>query len=191
MLTAKPMMTVAAFDAFAALPANRDKRLELIDGVVYGAEEPPMVSSPIASMIAVRLSTRIMVYLETHPNAPKGRVTGADGGYQIGPNRVIPDVAFYRVERLPESVWSGYLPIAPELAIEVTSLTDRPGEISQKIGLYLAAGVVVWQVHPDVPLIEVHQPNAPTVRLHGDAVLVGDPVLPGFRLPLPALFADL
>lgn len=191
MLTAKHTMTVAAFEAFAELPTNRDKRLELIDGIVYGMEEPPVVSSPIASMIAVRLSTRIMVYLETHPNAPRGRVTGADGGYQIGQNRVIPDVAFYRVERLPESVWAGYLPIAPDLAIEVTSPTDRPGEISQKIGLYLLAGVVVWQVHPDVPMIEVHQPNTPTLRLRGDQVLVGDPILPGLHLPLSVLFADI
>jgi len=141
MLTAKTMMTVAAFDTFAALPANRDKRLEWIDGVVYGAEEPPMVSGPIASLTAVRLSTRIMVYLETHPNAPKGRVTGADGGYPIGPNRVIPDVAFYRVDRLPESVWSGYLPIAPDWPLKSPPQRIGPARFRKKLGCIWRRGV--------------------------------------------------
>ena len=52
-----------------------------------------------------------------------------------------PDVAFVRQERLaPTGRIRGYRKGAPDLAIEVNSPHDRPGDIAAKVREYLAAG---------------------------------------------------
>jgi Uma2 family endonuclease len=89
-----------------------------------------------------------------------------------------PDVSFVANERIPEEMWEGIVPIAPDLAAEVTSST-RQAEIIDKVGLYLAGGTrLVWLVRPDRP-----------ERILGIGEdLDGEDVLPGFRLPLDRLF---
>ncbi|MEJ5197516.1 MAG: SdrD B-like domain-containing protein, partial [Anaerolineae bacterium] len=48
-------------------------------------------------------------------------VTGADGGYRVGDERYIPDVAFVSQSRQPAPSRDAYNAIAPDLAVEVLS----------------------------------------------------------------------
>jgi Uma2 family endonuclease len=83
----------------------------------------------------------------------------------------------------------GYLDVAPELVVEVLSPDDRPADVQQKVAEYLAAGVeVVWVVDPASLTVRVHErTGAVSVRAGRDR-LDGGRLLPGFELPVSAVF---
>ena len=105
-----------------------------------------------------------------------------------------PDVAFFAYPRSPSTLTE--LPdanawdVIPDLAIEVTSPSDRAEAQREKVLEYFRAGVrLVWVVYPNLRLIDVY--DTPTaIRVFGPGgVLPGDPVLPGFELSFDDLFA--
>ena len=60
------------------------------------------------------------------------------------------DVSFYSHARWPRSEVGNRLPpVPPDLAVEVVSPGNRPGEMLKKVSEYLEAGVsMVWVVYP-------------------------------------------
>ena len=57
---------------------------------------------------------------------------------------------------------------------------------------YFEAGVqLVWIVDPEARSVTIYTASDRCVPLAGDDVLHGEPVLPGFRLPLTELFRHL
>jgi Uma2 family endonuclease len=167
---------------------DRDRRLyELIEGVLVekamGLRE---------SFLAVTLAAILLNFVRPRK---LGIVTGADGMMRLTSGLVrIPDVAFISWERLPHRrVPTEPIPeVAPDLAVEVLSTGNTPGEMARKRQEYFAAGVqVVWQVDPRARTVEVYTtPDASTV-LHETQTLEGGRALPGFVLPLSELFAEL
>ena len=123
-----------------------------------------------------------------------GLLTTADGTYVLAhdPDTVlVPDVAFVRWERLPgRTVPDGYIPVPPDLAIEVRSASDEPGEIAKKLDHYQRAGVpLVWWVEPKRRVVIVHRLGEPAVELGEADELDGGDALPGFRLPVAEMFS--
>ncbi len=77
----------------------------------------------------------------------------------------------------------------PNLAVEVVSPDDTWAEVQEKVDEYLGAGTqCVWVIYPDARTVHVIRPDAPTAVLRAGDTLPGDPVLPGFSLPLDELF---
>lgn len=99
-----------------------------------------------------------------------------------------PDAAVVLRSRLPE-LPDGFIPVAPDLAVEVLSPSDRMAEALGKVSMYLEAGVrIVWQVDPPSRTVTVFRPDAPP-RSRSDAdVLDGDEVLPGLNIPIASIF---
>ncbi|MGH2532073.1 MAG: Uma2 family endonuclease [Thermomicrobiales bacterium] len=125
-----------------------------------------------------------------------GEVFNAETGYlfEIDPDTVLaPDASFIRTERLPPLRASGgYLTVVPDLVVEVLSPSDRRSYIDEKIRQYLAVGVkLLWSVDPRRKSVTVYAPNRDPILLTEDAELDGEDVLPGFRLPVAALFRRL
>ena len=82
--------------------------------------------------------------------------------------------------------------LAPDLAVEVLSAGNTPGEMARKRQEYFAAGVhFVWQVDPDTRTVEVFTAPDQSTVLHEAQTLAGGTVLPGFTLPLQELFGEL
>jgi Uma2 family endonuclease len=80
--------------------------------------------------------------------------------------------------------------VIPNVAVEVTSPSDRAEVQREKVIEYFQAGVrSVWVVYPNLGVIDVYE-TPTSVRVFGlnDSV-TGDPALPGFQLPLADLFA--
>jgi Uma2 family endonuclease len=103
-----------------------------------------------------------------------------------------PDVAFVSAARVPRPIPKGGLELAPDLAIEVISPSDRPGEINRRLGDYFGHGTrVVWIVDPDGRTVTAYAPPAPPHPLREVDTLEGGDVLPGFETPVAALFAGL
>lgn len=79
----------------------------------------------------------------------------------------------------------------PDLVIEILSPTDDLLQTMGKIRRDLEHGVqVAWMIDPDARLVDVFTPQG-WQRLTDDAVLDGGAVLPGFRVPLPEIWAAL
>jgi Uma2 family endonuclease len=101
-----------------------------------------------------------------------------------------PDIAFLRRERIPPRDARGFFNGPPDLAIEVLSPDDRPGDMRDKVAEYLARGVrLVVVVDPDQRIVTTHRPATPpeTLRDAADALDL-DEVIAGFRCPLHEIF---
>jgi Uma2 family endonuclease len=82
-----------------------------------------------------------------------GIVCGAETGFIVerDPDSVLgADVAFISHERLAKiENPDKFGPFAPDLAVEVLSPGNRPGEIAEKVALYFGAGArAVWVFNP-------------------------------------------
>jgi len=121
-----------------------------------------------------------------------GLIATADGTIQLFPGMVrIPDVAFYSRDKFP----NGELPaepipeLYPDLAVEVLSRSNTKREMQRKLKDYFFAGVaLVWYVDPEARAVEVYTAPDQVTRLTEADTLTGGPVLPGFALPVAAVF---
>jgi Uma2 family endonuclease len=172
--------TVEDFDRLVSQPEHADARLEYVGGEIV-----EVGSNSYASEVAARILIKIGIYREANPI---GRVTGAEGGYQVGDERYIPDVAFVSQARQPEPSHEAYNPVAPDLAVEVLSPSDWADVVRLKVAGYLAAGTVVWIVDPAARPVEVYVPGRTGHRLGVDDTLAGGEVLPGFALAVQDVF---
>lgn len=115
-----------------------------------------------------------------------GRVLAAETGFKLfsNPDTVrAPDVAFIRSDRVPEPPPAGFPAMAPDLAGEVLSPDDRPGEVLEKVGDWLNAGVrLVWVVDPKRGLVRVYRADGTEAHLTAGDALDGEAVLPGCAL---------
>ena len=171
-----------AFEKVISLPENVDKRFEYIAGEI--CEVP---SNPLASQIAMLIGAMLTIFVRQHR---LGHVTGSDSGYMVGGDRYAPDVAFISIEKHPDTLPYniGYLPMPPDLAVEVVSPSDEPRQRSIKITNYLAAGTVVWMVYPLARELEVHA-QGQRVRIYGvEDTLEGGDLLPGFEMAIKDIF---
>lgn len=169
------------FDEFVALPENSDRNFELVDGEIV----EKMVSGPVSSRLGLRMGRFIDAFVDAYD---LGQVSGADGGYWVGDDRYIPDVAYISKAKLIHVAKYGYVMTTPDLAVEVISPTDEKNNISTKIVNYLAAGTVLWLVDPKDQSVKVCEPNKPMVRFTRNMTLKGGRVLPNFTLDLELLF---
>lgn len=119
-----------------------------------------------------------------------GSVYGAETGFYLSrdPDTVRGvDAMFYSRERLdPAEEIEGFLPFAPDLAVEVVSPSDKWTEVEEKVDQYLSVGVrLVWVINPRRRTVSIY-PGGKV--LHETDVLTGGEVLPGFSCPVARLF---
>jgi Uma2 family endonuclease len=122
-----------------------------------------------------------------------GYVSAAEAGFRIhrDPDTVLaPDAAFVALERLPERPsLRGFVPLVPDLVVEVVSLFDTATEVEEKVQAWLAAGArMVWVVHPRTRSVTVYRSPMDVRVLKEADELDGTPVLPEFRCPVRDLF---
>jgi len=177
----KPL-TVEDFDRSIALTENMDRDFEFIAGGIV----EKMVSSPRSSTIGGYLVTVLTVHVRERD---LGRVSGADGGYVVMGEKVIPDAAFISKMRQPLQPTDAYNPLAPDLAVEIISPIDRATDIRKKREAYRQAGVLLWEVYPDLLSIDVYAPGKPVHTLTVEDTLNGGDVLPDFSLAVREIFA--
>lgn len=169
------------FDKWVNLPENVGQNYEFIAGEIIA-----VVSNPNSSKLGITIGRLIGNFVDEHD---LGHVTGADGGYQVGDERYIPDVAYISYKRMPELMSEeGYVIAAPDLAVEVLSPNDTTSQVAIKLGNYLAAGTTLWIVDPQKEEISVYVPNESVKTFKKTDTLDGGKVLQGFKLPMQKLF---
>jgi len=160
---------------------NQGRLLELIEGEL--SEKMP---SFVPSQIAAWVITFINLYLRENPI---GRVSGADGGYQLSEDTVlIPDVGYVSKARMP-ALPEREAPLAPDLAVEIKSPSDSIRGLRAKAELYQKHGTrLVWVVFPETQTVEVYAQGHDVETLTLDDTLSGGDVLPNFTLAVSAIF---
>jgi Uma2 family endonuclease len=124
-----------------------------------------------------------------------GFLTGPDGTLRLWEGLVrLPDVAFISWDRIPgRRVPDEPIPdLAPDLAVEILSVSNTRAEMERKRGEYFRAGVpLVWEIEPRARTVTVYTALDKSTVLSANDVLDGGSVLPGFSLPLANLFGEL
>lgn len=182
MLLREKLYTADEFWEYAEQPENLDRRLELAEGVIVDVSP----SKPLNTVIAVKVASAFGSFVYANN---LGWVTGADGGFELGPKKVrLPDTAFISFARAPK------LPkrfkVAPEIAVEVVSPDE---DIFKKSREYLLAGtIMVWAVYAEdqeVHVFTLDVEGAIRTKTFGlNDTLDGGSVLPGFTLPVRDIF---
>jgi Uma2 family endonuclease len=165
---------------------NRTDRLyELVDGVLV-----EKVMGYTESSLACDLIKLLGIFLDQHN---LGNLAGPDGTMRLMPKLVrIPDISFVRWEKLPnrQRPTKPIPDLVPDLAVEVLSEGNTPGEMARKLKDYFITGVqLVWFVDPESRTIQVFTAPDRSVTLTEADTLNGGDVLPGLSLPVKQVFA--
>jgi Uma2 family endonuclease len=172
-------------DELLRMPKGR-WRYELVHGKLR-VMEPAGIEHGRVSAIAAG------VLLAHVARAGSGVVLAAETGYVLesNPDTVrAPDASFISQERYERfGPTAKYWPGAPDFAIEVLSLADRPGKVREKLREWLVAGTIaVVVLDPSERTATVHRGGSiASVRDIEDTLDLSDAV-PGFRPTVAELF---
>lgn len=188
----KKQYTFAEFEQIAALPENRDRLLELIQGEIR--EKVPTEEHGV---IAGWIITFLNLYLMENPIG----LASVEAQHHVekdDQNAPIPDVSFIRGQRDP--VKKGSISRMPDLAVEIKSPNDQDKELREKANYYLKNGSqIVWLIYPEKMEIEVYRQGAevqpaglPSGQTLGiEDTLDGGDLLPGFAVPVQQIFKKI
>ena len=177
-------ITVAEFWAISDDPGHR---YELVDG--------ELIDMDGASRHG-RITIRIGRLLEDHINRNELPLdVGVATGFQMSPHTLrFPDVhvtTWARMAAYDEDA-GGFPHFAPDVAIEVVSPSNTPAALSRKTAEYFANGAsAVWIADPGPRIVTVRRPGMPEQVYGGDAMLYGEPEIPGFACRVSEIFAVL
>jgi Uma2 family endonuclease len=111
--------------------------------------------------------------------------------FRFSPDTVlVPDVAFVTAEHIKQVDPDQPLAVPPALVIEVVTPNDLAADLAMKIDQYLRAGAsAVWVIYPNVREAHIFHPDLSLRIVGGEELLAEEKLLPGFSLPLNALFS--
>ncbi len=162
------------------LEPSQGKHYEVSQGelIIVGNAKPlhELVKSEFGTLLSVFAyqDSMVRVFIETQ--------------FDLSENTArIPDIAVVRKERLAGACGADMFAFSPDIAIEILSPSETPTNAEKKVDEYLAAGSSeVWQVFAELRKLHVRTLGG-TRELKGDDLLT-TPVLPGFQIPLSAIF---
>ena len=181
-------MTIEEFWAWAESPENVGRRWELEDGIPVEVRRPD-VPTETHGLYCSYIAHLFWLYVTTRG---AGRVTSNDSSLLVSrsPARLRgPDVMVFSNSVTPGPATNRPTSTVPALIVEVFSPSDRPGQLSRRVGDYFTLGVpVVWVVYPDEQSVDVYtSTSAPLAAAGADELTVAG--LPGFRCTAADLFA--
>jgi Uma2 family endonuclease len=174
-------------------PEYADMRLELSEGRLIVMSPAGWKHGGIASWLLRKVGDHVDENM-------LGMTTAAKTGFILykdpdpgGKDTVrAPDVGFVTASRVPgnlDELPDGYVPFAPNLAIEVVSPNDETGEIDEKVSQYLKYGTrLVWVMYSARKEVKVHAPGQKPKTLKVGHTLDGGDVLPGFKIAVKDIF---
>lgn len=165
------------------------------DGNKYEVMKGELIVSPAGiehEEVGVRLILALGNFVRQHK---LGIVCGSSAGYHMKAGSFLsPDVSFISKERLqglkraPKKFFKG----GPDLAVEILSPSDTVEKLHEKIVEYFENGTrLMWVINLEEQFVLVYRTPQPDQLLHSRDMLDGEQIVPGFKLPLAELFAEL
>jgi Uma2 family endonuclease len=149
----KPPRRVASYEDLESVPEHQVG--EIVGGELYVSPRP----RPMHSRAAVRLVRILGPFDEdTQAEGPGGWVLLFEPELHLGGEALVPDIAGWRRERLPEIPDEAALTIAPNWVCEVLSPSTETLDRARKMGSYAREGVKhLWLVDPRLRMLEVYR----------------------------------
>jgi Uma2 family endonuclease len=172
------------FEEFLALPEEKPS-LEYIDGVVRQKVATKRVHGTLQAYLATVLNPIVwarglgMAYTETR--------------FLTDRRALVPDVSFYRTERIEGPDADGHVPedftLPPDIAVEIKSPGQTVTAQLEKCARYQALGVpITLFIHPEERAVFELRPGKPLRVLRGDDRISFHDILPGLELALIEMF---
>ena len=148
-----------------------------------------LVPMAAAAIVHGEIGSNVHFLLASHVRENKlGRLYIAETTFQLADRVVKPDIAFVSTERLSEDKLKGFS-VAPDLAIEIVSPTDKHYDVTEKALAYLKSGTrLVWVIEPIMKTVMVYRSEMDVTLLNFEDTLTGEDVVEGFTCPVAQLF---
>ena len=142
----------ALYDAYCAVPEYQ--RAEIIDGTLYVLPRP----APRHANATTGLGGELRGPFQHGRGGPGGWWILFEPELHLVPlEPMVPDLAGWRVERMPALPETAYFTLAPDWICEVLSKSTETVDRSKKLPIYAAHGVAhVWLIDPTAKTLEVH-----------------------------------
>lgn len=186
-MAARSRPPAATYADIERLPPN--KVGEILNGVLYAHARPASRHARVASTLGGELG----------PPFDRGR--GGPGGWiildepelHLGPDVLVPDLAGWTRERMPEMPDAPAFTLAPDWACEVLSASTAAIDRGEKLPIYARERMPhVWLIDPIIKTLEVLRLDGETYRIlathHDDALVRAEP-FDAIELELAALWA--
>jgi Uma2 family endonuclease len=186
---ATPSVRKLTYDDFLLFPEDDGLRHELIDGEHYVTAAPATVHQ--------RLVRELLVALHTHLQLTEsGEVFAAPFDVVLSHHDVVEPDLVVVLSHQAGIITEKHVKGAPALVIEILSPGTRRRDVGIKSRAYERWGVSeYWTVDPDQQSVMVRRRDASGAFIAAGTFAASaghglmSPQLPGFVLPLPALFA--
>ncbi|AKU96305.1 hypothetical protein AKJ09_02969 [Labilithrix luteola] len=177
----------ATYADIEALPPNVVG--EIIAGILYTHPRPAIPHATATSVLGGELGPPF----HRGKGGPGGWVILFEPELHLIEDVLVPDIAGWRREHMPEIPNGAYFTLAPDWACEVLSPSTELVDRARKLPVYAREKVThVWFVQPIAQLLEVYRLDGETYRLvatHGaDEVVRAEP-FSAIELELAALWA--
>lgn len=145
-----PETPQATYADLEALPDNLVG--EIVGGRLVASPRPAPPHASVSSSLGMLVGP------------PYGFGHGGPGGWWIldepelhlGPDVLVPDLAGWRLERMPELPETAYFGLVPDWVCEVISPRSESFDRDEKLGVYHRAGVPhVWLVSPQAKTLDI------------------------------------
>jgi Uma2 family endonuclease len=172
-------------EEFLRLPEiDEHPYLEYIEGRIEAKASPQKKHG----LLGKRLMEDVDAYSRTHRQGetfPELRCTFAG-------RSIIPDIVFLLYEHI-ETDENGVVlnptPRPPDIHVEIVSPDQSVRKCRERLAFSTTDGCPLgWLIDPERLAVHVCQPGRRAKRVPDDGVLEGDPVLPGYVLPVKRLF---
>ena len=174
--------------AFLAVP--EECVAEILDGELHVQPRPRVRHVRAAS----RLGARLAGFDQSDSGGPSGWIILHEPELHLGPrpDKVVPDLAGWRRERMPELPDTAAIELAPDWVCEVLSDRTERVDRTKKRRIYAREGVGnLWLVSPDQRMLEVFRLQSEHWVLletfEGDSVVRAEP-FDAIELPLGSLW---
>jgi Uma2 family endonuclease len=181
----KPPLTLGEFLRLPEI--DEQPYLEYIDGKIEAKVSPQKKHSLIQS--------QLMRSLDDFAKASSLGLVFPELRCTFSGRSLVPDVVFLlagHIEVNSSGVVVDETLRPPDIHIEIGSPGQPAKRNRERLLFSTAHGCPLgWFIDPERERVEVYRPDRPAHRLPDDGTLEGDPVLPGYRLPVAQLFGWL
>ena len=148
-----------------------------------------LVPMAAAAIVHGEIGVNVIIPLGSYIRENKlGRLYTIETTFQLSDRVVKPDIAFVSTERLSDDKYKG-MPVAPDLAIEIVSPTDKQYDVTEKAFAYLKSGTrLVWVIEPVAKTVMVYRSEKDFTLLTFEDTLTGENVVEGFTCPVAQFF---
>jgi Uma2 family endonuclease len=135
---------------------------EIIDGVLYASPRPAPRHAGAATNLTLALST-----LSEGGGGPGGWRFFHEPELHLGLDTLVPDIAAWRIERMPQFPKIAFFTLAPDWVCEVQSPSNSRPARENKLRVYARHGVPhAWLVDPKPKTLEVLSLDGSNWRRH-------------------------